>query len=241
MIFCSHHLLILVHGIICLFFMCMRKSFICFWCSWDPVYLIIWLTGTFRPSHILCKAAANVSGDSPSTTPAGTSPYERVIETLTSLFPVWVCFSFSGSFKSNSCFFLFMAYNDQVCIKNMFLLRSSFIFWNWQVLLGTIIGIYKPAAVISSVRFCFFDGWEFLFAYWLTFGVIQQVTWLETDLFTISLGFLMLSMGLTLTFEDFRRCLRNPWTVRSNPYTHNFKNITDWDYMISYLFYLLKY
>ncbi|PKI46239.1 hypothetical protein CRG98_033366 [Punica granatum] len=23
----------------------------------------------------------------------------------------------------------------------------------------------------------------------------------------------MLSMGLTLTFEDFRRCLRNPWTV----------------------------
>lgn len=106
--------------------------------------------------------------------------------------------------------------------------------------MGTIIGIYKPAAVISSVRFCFFDGWEFLFVYWLNFWVIQQVTWLETDLFTISLGFLMLSMGLTLTFEDFRRCLRNPWTVRSNPYTHKLKNITDWDYMISYLFYLLK-
>ncbi|RWW19283.1 hypothetical protein GW17_00016684 [Ensete ventricosum] len=32
--------------------------------------------------------------------------------------------------------------------------------------------------------------------------------------FTVGLGFLMLSMGLTLTFEDFRRCLRNPWTVR---------------------------
>ncbi|KAJ8478285.1 hypothetical protein OPV22_022012 [Ensete ventricosum] len=31
--------------------------------------------------------------------------------------------------------------------------------------------------------------------------------------FTVGLGFLMLSMGLTLTFEDFRRCLRNPWTV----------------------------
>jgi len=41
-----------------------------------------------------------------------------------------------------------------------------------------------------------------------------QVTWLETDLFTLGLGFLMLSMGLTLTFDDFRRCLRNPWTVR---------------------------
>jgi BASS family bile acid:Na+ symporter len=43
-----------------------------------------------------------------------------------------------------------------------------------------------------------------------------QVTWLETDLFTLGLGFLMLSMGLTLTFDDFRRCLRNPWTVRNN-------------------------
>lgn len=53
------------------------------------------------------------------------------------------------------------------------------------VILGTFIGIYKPSAV----------------------------TWLQTDLFTICLGFLMLSMGLTLTFEDFRRCLRNPWTV----------------------------
>lgn len=40
------------------------------------------------------------------------------------------------------------------------------------------------------------------------------MTWLETDLFTVGLGFLMLSMGLTLTFEDFRRCLQNPWTVR---------------------------
>ncbi|XP_042486236.1 sodium/pyruvate cotransporter BASS2, chloroplastic-like isoform X3 [Macadamia integrifolia] len=40
-----------------------------------------------------------------------------------------------------------------------------------------------------------------------------MVTWLQTDLFTVGLGFVMLSMGLTLTFEDFRRCLRNPWTV----------------------------
>ncbi|XP_022755084.1 sodium/pyruvate cotransporter BASS2, chloroplastic-like isoform X2 [Durio zibethinus] len=93
-----------------------------------------------RNSKVICKAAANVSGDIPS--PTGRNQYERIIETLTTLFPVWV-------------------------------------------ILGTIIGIYKPAAV----------------------------TWLETDLFTVGLGFLMLSMGLTLTFEDFRRCLRNPWTV----------------------------
>ncbi|XWS17198.1 hypothetical protein CRYUN_Cryun33cG0047800 [Craigia yunnanensis] len=92
-----------------------------------------------RNSEVMCKAA-NVSGDAP--TASGMNQYEKIIETLTTLFPVWV-------------------------------------------ILGTIIGIYKPAAV----------------------------TWLETDLFTVGLGFLMLSMGLTLTFEDFRRCLRNPWTT----------------------------
>ncbi|KAM7509445.1 hypothetical protein LguiA_019898 [Lonicera macranthoides] len=96
-----------------------------------------------RSSKVLCKASTNVPGDVPSTTTAaGMSQYERIIETLTTLFPLWV-------------------------------------------ILGTVIGIYKPSAV----------------------------TWLETDLFTAGLGFLMLSMGLTLTFEDFRRCLRNPWTV----------------------------
>ncbi|CAN1216543.1 Sodium/pyruvate cotransporter BASS2, chloroplastic [Linum perenne] len=95
-----------------------------------------------RNSVVLCNAATNLSGDVPSSNPAGMSQYERIIETLTTLFPVWV-------------------------------------------ILGTIIGIYKPSAV----------------------------TWLETDLFTLGLGFLMLSMGLTLKFEDFRRCLRNPWTV----------------------------
>eukprot|EP00262_Sarcandra_glabra_P021952 TRINITY_DN9483_c0_g1_i3.p1 TRINITY_DN9483_c0_g1~~TRINITY_DN9483_c0_g1_i3.p1 ORF type:complete len:423 (-),score=54.19 TRINITY_DN9483_c0_g1_i3:283-1551(-) len=95
-----------------------------------------------RSRQVLCKAEANVSGDVPSSSPSEVSQYERIVELLTTLFPVWV-------------------------------------------ILGTIIGIYKPSAV----------------------------TWLETDLFTVGLGFLMLSMGLTLTFEDFRRCMRNPWTV----------------------------
>ncbi|XP_010249921.1 PREDICTED: sodium/pyruvate cotransporter BASS2, chloroplastic-like isoform X2 [Nelumbo nucifera] len=95
-----------------------------------------------RSNRVLCKAAASVSGEVPSSKPSGLNQYESIIETLTTLFPLWV-------------------------------------------ILGTIIGIYKPAAV----------------------------TWLETDLFTVGLGFLMLSMGLTLTFDDFRRCLRNPWTV----------------------------
>ncbi|KAL5975644.1 putative sodium/metabolite cotransporter bass2, chloroplastic [Asimina triloba] len=92
--------------------------------------------------QLLCKAEANASGNLPSNSARQMTQFERVVELLTTLFPVWV-------------------------------------------ILGTIIGIYKPSVV----------------------------TWLETDLFTVGLGFLMLSMGLTLTFEDFRRCMRNPWTV----------------------------
>ncbi|MQM16212.1 hypothetical protein Taro_049167 [Colocasia esculenta] len=96
----------------------------------------------FRNRQFICKAEENIPGDVPISATGKMSQYERIVELLTTLFPVWV-------------------------------------------ILGTIIGIYKPSAV----------------------------TWLETDLFTVGLGFLMLSMGLTLTFEDFRRCMQNPWTV----------------------------
>ncbi|CAN6824343.1 hypothetical protein HID58_058679 [Brassica napus] len=92
-----------------------------------------------RSSKVVCNAAADLSGEG---SPKELSQYEKTIELLTTLFPLWV-------------------------------------------ILGTLVGIFKPSLV----------------------------TWLETDLFTLGLGFLMLSMGLTLTFEDFRRCLRNPWTV----------------------------
>ncbi|KAL9674764.1 hypothetical protein QQ045_002963 [Rhodiola kirilowii] len=95
-----------------------------------------------RDRQVMCKATADAAGNVPDTPSTGLTQYEKIIETLTTLFPLWV-------------------------------------------IIGTVIGIYKPSAV----------------------------TWLETDLFTVGLGFLMLSMGLTLTFEDFRRCLRNPWTV----------------------------
>lgn len=100
------------------------------------------LVPVVRSRQIFCKAEANISSNVPASGPTGASQYEKIVELLTTLFPVWV-------------------------------------------ILGTVIGIYKPS----------------------------MVTWLETDLFTLGLGFLMLSMGLTLTFEDFRRCLRNPWTV----------------------------
>ena len=32
-----------------------------------------------------------------------------------------------------------------------------------------------------------------------------SLLWFKSDLFTYALGFLMLSMGLTLTFDDFRQ------------------------------------
>ncbi|KAK3161410.1 hypothetical protein QOZ80_1BG0076750 [Eleusine coracana subsp. coracana] len=103
-------------------------------------------TPVLRSRQILCKAEVNISSNLPESVPesstSGATQYEKIVELLTTLFPVWV-------------------------------------------ILGTIIGIYKPS----------------------------MVTWLETDLFTLGLGFLMLSMGLTLTFDDFKRCLRNPWTV----------------------------
>ena len=88
----------------------------------------------------------------------------------------------------------------------------NIIWCTWQVIIGTIIGIYKPSAVSVAI-FVHFLILEF--QTWLDWSVWfkMQVTWLQTDLFTVGLGFLMLSMGLTLTFEDFRRCLRNPWTV----------------------------
>ncbi|KAJ8442356.1 hypothetical protein Cgig2_018612 [Carnegiea gigantea] len=107
-------------------------------------------TSRCRSSLFHCKAATNYSGDVPSSAPKEMGPYEKIVETLTTLFPVWVCFTLTN------------------------------------------------AIVLAGAE---------------NYGFFRQVTWLETDLFTIALGFLMLSMGLTLTFEDFRRCLRNPWPV----------------------------
>lgn len=49
-------------------------------------------------------------------------------------------------------------------------------------MLGAVIGITKPSAV----------------------------TWLNSELFTYALGFLMLSMGLTLTVDDFKKVPPTP-------------------------------
>lgn len=78
---------------------------------------------------VACQAAAL---DAP-------TGFDKFVETLTTLFPVWV-------------------------------------------MLGAVIGITKPSAV----------------------------TWLNSELFTYALGFLMLSMGLTLTVDDFKKCASNP-------------------------------
>ncbi|KAL0017967.1 hypothetical protein WJX77_001251 [Trebouxia sp. C0004] len=55
-----------------------------------------------------------------------------------------------------------------------------------------------------------------LFPVWVCLGAAigisrpQSVAWCTSGLFTSLLGFLMLSMGLTLTFEDFKKCAKNP-------------------------------
>ncbi|CAD7696918.1 unnamed protein product [Ostreobium quekettii] len=54
-----------------------------------------------------------------------------------------------------------------------------------QVCLGVVVGITKPSAV----------------------------TWFSSDLFTGALGFLMLSMGLTMTVQDFKDCAKRPLPV----------------------------
>lgn len=50
-----------------------------------------------------------------------------------------------------------------------------------QVCLGAALGISKPSSLL----------------------------WFKSDLFTYGLGFLMLSMGLTLTVEDFKQVSPN--------------------------------
>ncbi|CAD7695038.1 unnamed protein product [Ostreobium quekettii] len=73
------------------------------------------------------------------------------------------------------------------------------------------------------------DGWAVLervaevvttlFPVWVCLGVAvgitrpSAVTWFTSDLFTSALGFLMLSMGLTMTFQDFKNCARRPLPV----------------------------
>ncbi|GAQ90282.1 bile acid-sodium symporter family protein [Klebsormidium nitens] len=70
------------------------------------------------------------------------SHFEKVVELLTTMFPVWI-------------------------------------------IIGTVVGLWRPS----------------------------YVTWLSSDLFTLGLGLLMLSMGLTLSVDDFRQIARNPWTI----------------------------
>lgn len=77
-----------------------------------------------------------------------------------------------------------------------------------------------PAPVPEKTGFKrFVDVLTTMFPVWVFLGASigiakpSMVTWLSSDLFTLGLGFLMLSMGLTLTFEDFKKCLRNPGTI----------------------------
>jgi BASS family bile acid:Na+ symporter len=57
-----------------------------------------------------------------------------------------------------------------------------------QVCLGASIGIARPSSLL----------------------------WLKTDLFTYGLGFLMLSMGLTLTLDDFKQVHARPLSIAAD-------------------------
>lgn len=58
------------------------------------------------------------------------------------------------------------------------------------------------------------DGLTVLFPVWVlvgaTIGIVrpETVTWFSKDMFTMGLSFLMLSMGLTLTWKDFQEASR---------------------------------
>lgn len=59
----------------------------------------------------------------------------------------------------------------------MVVLHHRSVFFLLQVCLGAAVGISRPSALL----------------------------WFKSDLFTYGLGFLMLSMGLTLTVDDFKQ------------------------------------
>ena len=66
-------------------------------------------------------------------------------------------------------------------------------------------GIEKLADRLATL----FPLWVFLGA---AIGITQPsaVTWFSSTLFTVALGFLMLTMGLTLTIADFKKCAERP-------------------------------
>lgn len=68
----------------------------------------------------------------------------------------------------------------------------------------------------------FSDWFSNLFPIWLTAGAVAAVykpstfSWLTTNYFTAGLAILMFSMGITLTFDDFKRVFKKPGPVAIN-------------------------
>lgn len=172
------------------------------------------LTSIYRNSQVLCKAAANVSGDIPSSSSStGMSQYEKIIETLTTLFPLWVCCAFSFLISKSSMHIFITILRHWAHVLHFYYIFTGHIghcYWHLQAICSKLVTL----SIFLFLLYKLLRSPSLLIRFWN----FWQVTWLQTDLFTVGLGFLMLSMGLTLTFEDFRRCLRNPWTVRSYPF-----------------------
>ena len=80
--------------------------------------------------------------------------------------------------KPNELFFgTSLACTTDLCGLHIAAVQHSHLSLPAQVCLGAALGISKPSALL----------------------------WFKSALFTYALGFLMLSMGLTLTFDDFRQ------------------------------------
>jgi bile acid:Na+ symporter, BASS family len=71
--------------------------------------------------------------------------------------------------------------------------------------------IEEPTAIekLADKLATLFPLWVFIGA---AIGIASPgaVTWFSSTMFTVGLGFLMLTMGLTLTFKDFQMCLERP-------------------------------
>ena len=118
------------------------------------------------------------------------------LQVLTLLFPVWV------SDAAVSCLI--------ACLWHCMLLEAvRRVTTQFRVLLErpSISSMAEHAALAATIRSrqLSFAGLQVCLGAGIGIARPQTVAWLSSDLFTYLLGFLMLSMGLTLTFDDFKK------------------------------------
>lgn len=138
-------------------------------------------------------SSAPIDPNFPEPSAAPRSQLDKVADVLTTLFPVWVRLhklSRLRSFTSN-----WTCMHAQCSVNPCLLpimLSPATKQRLMQVCLGAAIGISRP----------------------------ESVAWCSSGLFTGLLGFLMLSMGLTLTFDDFKKVSPHLCQLQAAQYTY---------------------